>query len=75
MIDSRADLFIYNGAFKDYLDATQLRNTNEILNKYHIRYILFERDAPMISFLMETPAWKVDYEDGTTILLERTTRL
>jgi hypothetical protein len=72
MIDSRADIFEYNGTFKDYLDATALKGTNDVLNKYKIRYILFERDAPMISFLLQTPAWKVDYEDRTTILLERT---
>jgi hypothetical protein len=75
MIDSRADIFEYNGTFKDYLDAIALKNTNEILNKYKIRYILFERDTPLVSFLLQTPAWKVDYEDGTTVLLERTAPL
>jgi len=75
MIDSRADIFEYNGTFKDYLDAVQLRGTNEVLNKYKIRYILFERDAPMISFLLQTSGWKVDYEDDTAILLERSVAL
>ena len=71
MIDSRADIFEYNGTFKDYLDAVQLKDTNVILNKYKIRYVLFERDAPLVSFLLQTPAWKVDYQDRTAILLER----
>jgi hypothetical protein len=75
MIDSRADIFEYNGTFKDYLDAVQLRRTNEILGKYKIRYVLFEREAPLVLFLLQTPSWKVDYEDGTTILLERTAAL
>jgi hypothetical protein len=74
-IDSRVDIFEYNGTLKDYLDATALKNTNDVLNKYKIRYILFGRDAPMVSFLMQTPAWKIDYEDQTTIVLERTTPL
>ena len=72
MIDPRADIFEYNGTFSDYLDAVELRDTNEILKKYRIRYVLFERDTPLVSFLLQTPAWKVDYEDGTTVLLERT---
>jgi hypothetical protein len=71
MIDSRADIFEYSGTFKDYLDATGLKNTNEVLRRYKIRYVLFEREAPMVAFLRQTPAWKVDYEDATTILLER----
>jgi hypothetical protein len=72
MIDPRADIFEYNGTFKDYLDAVELRGTNEILKKYKIRYVLFERDTPLVSFLLQTPAWKIDYQDGTTVLLERT---
>jgi hypothetical protein len=72
MIDPRADIFEYNGTFKDYLDAVELRGTNEVLKKYSIRYVLFERDTPLVSFLLQTPAWKIDYEDGTTVLLERT---
>jgi len=72
MIDPRADIFEYNGTFKDYLDAVELVHTNEILQKYKIRYVLFERETPLVSFLLQTPAWKVDYEDGTTVLLERT---
>jgi hypothetical protein len=75
MIDSRADIFEYNGAFKDYLDAVALKNTDEILKKHNIRYVLLERDAPMVSFLTQTPAWKAIYEDETTILLERTAPL
>jgi hypothetical protein len=75
MIDSRADIFEYNGTFKDYLDAVQLRNTDAVLNKYNIRCILFERDAPMIAYLLQTSAWKVDYEDQTAIVLERSSTL
>ncbi len=71
MIDSRADIFEYNGTFKDYLDAIALKDTNGTLNKYKIRYVLFERETPLVAFLKQTPAWKVDYEDETTILLER----
>jgi hypothetical protein len=75
MIDSRADIFEYNGTFKDYLDAVHLKNTDAILNKYKIRYVLFERDSPLVTFLVQTPAWKIDYEDETAVLLERSRTL
>jgi hypothetical protein len=75
MIDPRSDIFEYNGTLKDYLDAIELRNTTEVLKKYNIRYVLFERNSPLVRFLMQTSAWKVDYADDETILLERTAPL
>ncbi len=43
-IDSRIDIYEYNGVFADYLDAIGIKNTLEILDKYHIRYVLFPED-------------------------------
>jgi hypothetical protein len=74
-IDSRVDIFEYNGTFKDYLDAVALKNSDAILNKYKIRYVLFERDAPLVCYLLQSPSWKVDYQDRTAILLERSATL
>jgi hypothetical protein len=71
MIDSRVDIFEYGGVLKDYLDAIRLKNTLSILDKYQIRYVLFEQNSPLVYLLEQTHAWKADYQDGTTILLER----
>ena len=71
-IDSRVDIFEYNGTFKDYLDIVRLKDSIALLNKYDIKYVLFEKDAPLTYLLKTTHQWKVDYEDGTTTLLERT---
>ena len=70
-IDSRVDIFEYNGTFKDYLDITHLNNSIALLEKYQIRYVLFERNSPLVYLLKTSHAWKVDYEDGTTSFLER----
>jgi hypothetical protein len=70
-IDSRVDIFEYNGTFKDYLDIVRLNGSLAILDKYKIRYVLFERNAPLTYLLKATGLWKVDYEDDTTTLLER----
>ncbi len=70
-VDSRVDIFEYAGVFKDYLDVIRLKNSLGILDKYKIRYVLFQKDAPLVYLLQNTQAWKTDYEDGSTILLER----
>jgi len=75
LVDSRVDIFEYAGVFRDYLDAVRLKDSLFVLDKYKIRYVLFERDSPFIYFLQQTHAWKVDYQDATTILLERTAPL
>ncbi len=69
--DSRIDIFEYNGSFKDYLDIVRLKNPLALLDKYQIRYVLFESRSPLTYLLKATGKWKVDYEDATTALLER----
>lgn len=70
-IDSRIDIYEYNGVFADYLDALGIKNTLEILNKYHIRYVLFPRESAVAYLLMNNIGWKMRYQDQTTVLLER----
>ena len=70
-IDSRIDIYEYNGVFADYLDALGVKNTLEILDKYRIRYVLFKQESQVAYLLMHNPGWKIDYEDGTAVLLER----
>lgn len=70
-IDSRVDIFEYNGVFADYLDAIGVDNTLEILDKYKIEYVLFRQENPVSYLLMHNSGWKTDYQDGTTVLLER----
>jgi len=70
-IDSRIDIFEYNGVFADYLDALGITNTLEILDKYGIRYVLFRRESAVAYLLMHNPGWKVAYQDETAVLLER----
>ncbi len=74
-IDSRVDIFEYNGTFKNYLDIIHLKDSLALLNKYQIRYVLFERDAPLVYLLKTSHDWKVDYEDQGSTLLERVREL
>jgi hypothetical protein len=48
-----------------------IKNTLGILDRYRIRYVLYRQQSPIAYLLMHTPEWKVNYQDGITVLLER----
>ena len=70
-IDSRTDIFEYHGVLADYLSAVSLNDTLAILDRYRIDSVLLEPNASMIYLLKRTPGWKVQYEDGVSVLLVR----
>ena len=70
-IDSRVDIFEHTGVFADYLNATRLHDSLRILCKYRIRYVLFEKDTPLVYLLVHSPGWETLYQDEKTILLQR----
>ncbi len=71
-IDGRADIFIYNGTFDDYVDATLLRDPFTILDKHEVDYALLEPDQPLSYLLRHSSAWKSVYSDRVAVLFERT---
>ncbi len=70
-VDSRVDIFEYNGTFKDYLGIIHVEDTLALLDKYKIRYVLFEKGTPLVYLLTHSGGWKVDYDKDEVILLER----
>lgn len=70
-IDGRADLFIHKGTFYEYLRATALRDSFEILDRYGVEYVLIEPDEPMVYLLKHSPAWQLVYSDNVAVLFER----
>lgn len=70
-IDSRVDIFEYNGTFKDYLDVVRLKNSLGLLDQHQIDWVVFERDSPLVYLLKTSGKWQTDYEDATTAVLER----
>jgi hypothetical protein len=70
-VDSRVDIYEYAGVFADYLDAMGVKKSLEVMDKYHIRYVLFEKETPLSYLLNHNAGWKVLYDDGTAILFER----
>jgi len=83
-IDSRVDIFEYQGVLKDYLDllgADNLqRRPDAILDKYRIRYVLFPPSdsknplhlgGGLVYVLEHDPHWKTIYKDRICVLLEK----
>lgn len=70
-IDGRADIFVYNGVFDDFVRATTLNNSFEILDKYKIDYILYEPKQPLTYLLEHSPGWRLLYSDNSTVLFQR----
>jgi hypothetical protein len=71
-IDGRADIFVYNGVFNDFLNAMALKHSFETLNKYHIDYVLIQPKQPMTYLLEHSPDWRSIYADQVAVLFEHT---
>ena len=74
------------GVLQDYLDLlgsdSLVRRLDPVLQKYHIRYVLFppgDSDNPLLGgsgityLLQHNPQWKIDYQDKVCVLMERQT--
>jgi len=70
-VDSRVDIFEYNGTLKDYLDLIGLKEPLAILDKRQIQYVYFKPDDYLVYLLRHTGGWDVLYEDQNSILLKR----
>ncbi|HEX5284734.1 MAG TPA: hypothetical protein VFW30_11505 [Bryocella sp.] len=71
-VDSRTDIFEYNGVLADYLDTIGLKNSLAIVDKYHARYIFFpSKDDPFTYLIRHTTGWHVIYDDGVSCVFER----
>jgi hypothetical protein len=70
-IDSRVDIFEYEGVLQDYLDLLGVQRANAALDKYKIRYVLFPRDEILTYTLLHDPGWTVRYSDPMSVLFER----
>jgi hypothetical protein len=63
-IDTRTDLFEYNGVLKDYLAIATFDKTEELLDRYEISYVVYTDGAPLIYLLSKSPRWRCFYRDG-----------
>jgi hypothetical protein len=71
LVDTRTDIFIYNGVFADYLRVTANDHSFQILDRYKIEYVLLSPQRPLIYLLENSPAWREIYADKVATLFER----
>ena len=71
-VDSRVDIFEYAGVLRDYLDLLALKNSDTLLEKYKIQYVLFPPNEPLTHLLQMDARWRTTYQDELVVLLERT---
>jgi hypothetical protein len=70
-IDGRADLFVYNGTFDDYVRFSRIDQSLEILDKYKIKYVLLSRQNPNAYLLGNVPRWRRVYNDNLATVFAR----
>jgi len=70
-VDSRVDIFEYEGVLNDYLSILMLKNPDSIIEKYRIKYVLFPPTEAYTYVLEHDPRWKLLYKDNVCVLLER----
>ena len=70
-IDSRTDIFEYNGTLKDYLNITEIMNSDELLARHQISYILYPSDTPLAYFLSKDVHWERIYQDNQAVVYRR----
>jgi hypothetical protein len=72
-IDGRADLFVYNGVFDDYLKFNGIIQPLEVLDKHNIQFALLIKNTPQSYLLAHHPCWPKIYSDEIAVLYKRTT--
>lgn len=70
-VDSRSDIYEYEGVLGDYLDMLRLKNSLKVLDKYQIRWVMFPPKEPLSYLLEHSGNWKVVYNDDVTEIFER----
>jgi hypothetical protein len=70
-VDSRVDIFEYEGVLGDYLSVLMLKDPDSTIEKYRIKYVLFPPSEAYTYVLERDPRWKALYKDNICVLLEK----
>src|SRR5579864_372247 len=67
-IDSRTDIFEYNGILRDYVAISTLNHAQELLLRYRIAYILYPANSPLAHFLSQSLEWECVFRDSQAVI-------
>jgi hypothetical protein len=68
-IDSRADIFEYKGVLNDYFRIGVLDDSEELLGRYDIKYVVYPPKTPLIYLLTKSGRWEQIYRDANAVIL------
>ena len=69
-IDGRADLFVHNGTFDQYVQAINIDKSFEVLDEHKVDYVLLQPGQPL-AYVLQRSGWKTLYSDQVAVLLQR----
>lgn len=70
-IDSRTDIFEYRGVLRDYFKISTFNDTQDLLDTYHISYVLYPTGTPLAYFLSKSLHWDCIYQDNQAVIYRR----
>lgn len=72
-IDGRGDdLYMQGHELRKYFDVAMLEaDTDDVLDEYGIRTVLFQKNTPLTRYLLAGGRWQATYDDGQVVRLER----
>jgi hypothetical protein len=70
-IDSRSDIFEYKGVLNDYLQIVNLTDSQEILDRYRVTYVLYPAGTALPYFFSKSSLWERIYGDGQAVIYRR----
>jgi hypothetical protein len=74
-IDGRADIYVREGVFEDYLNISRLQYPAPfLLNAYGIQSVLLGHDETLVTYLDASPDWQKVYNDPVSVLYVRRPR-
>jgi hypothetical protein len=69
-VDGRTD--VYAEFLNEYVQAALVRpGWQQVLDRYHVRFALLERDCLLATMLEMQPGWRVAYRDEQAVILAR----
>ncbi len=70
-IDTRTDIFEYNGVLADYFSISTFQNTDDLLDKYSIGYVIYPAGTPLAYYLSKSSRWERAYSDHQAVIYKR----
>src|SRR5579864_163473 len=70
-IDSRTDIFEYNGVLRDYVAISTINHPQELLDTYKVEFVVYAANSQLSYWLSKNPAWECIFRDPKAVIFRR----